>query len=151
MNGYISELRKTVGNRPLIVTGACVFIENADGHILLQGRTDNGTWGLPGGSLELDESLEDCARREVLEETGLALLSLEFFAAFSGRDHVYTCPNGDVVHNVSIAFRSKDYIGKLEPDGKEGTKLKFFALDSLPAELNPNDKPMLERYCGNNR
>ena len=147
MNGYIRELRNTVGNRPLIIAGACVFIENEEGQILLQRRTDNHTWGLPGGSLELSESLEECALREVREETGLELLALEFFSAFSGREHIYKCPNGDEVHNVSIAFRSTEYVGRLEPDGKEGSQLQFFDQHSLPVELNPNDRPMIQKYC----
>ena len=47
---------------------------NKDNRILLQKRADNGFWGLPAGSMELGESFEACARREVMEETGLTLL-----------------------------------------------------------------------------
>lgn len=49
--GYILDLRKLVGSRPIITTGASVLLcEN--GCLLLQRRTDNGLWALPGGSME---------------------------------------------------------------------------------------------------
>jgi 8-oxo-dGTP pyrophosphatase MutT (NUDIX family) len=71
--GYIEELRKLVGNRPVILTGAKVIVFNALGQILLQYRTDTKMWGLPGGLMELGESLEETALREVQEETGLTI------------------------------------------------------------------------------
>lgn len=71
MSGYIMDLREVVGARPLILAGAGVIIVDNEGRILLQHRSDNGDWGIPGGSMELGESFEEAARREVLEETGL--------------------------------------------------------------------------------
>ena len=56
--GYIMDLRKVVGHRPLIMTCAGVLIINEENQILLQKRKDNGQWGYPGGSLELGDSLK---------------------------------------------------------------------------------------------
>jgi 8-oxo-dGTP pyrophosphatase MutT (NUDIX family) len=58
--GYIMGLRKIVGTRPLIMSGACVLLVH-DSTLLLERRTDNGMWGLPGGSLEPGESMEQVA------------------------------------------------------------------------------------------
>lgn len=69
--GYIMELRKIIGTRPIIMVGACTILMNEHRQILLQQRKDNGLWGLPGGSLEPGESMEEVARRELYEETGL--------------------------------------------------------------------------------
>ncbi len=70
--GYVEELRKIVGHRPLILVGAVVLVINENGYVLLQQRTEPyGKWGLPGGLMELSESPEETAYREVYEETGI--------------------------------------------------------------------------------
>lgn len=69
--GYIMDLRKELGHRPLIMAGAGVVILNSENEILLQKRADNGFWGYPAGSMELGESFEECAKREAFEESGI--------------------------------------------------------------------------------
>ena len=64
MSGYIMDMRKLVGHRTLIQCAASIIIENEKGQILLGKRSDNHCWGYSGGSIEIDERVEDCARRE---------------------------------------------------------------------------------------
>lgn len=59
MSDYIMDLRKIVGHRPLLQVGASVIVEDEKGRILLQKRSDNHCWGYAGGSVELDETVED--------------------------------------------------------------------------------------------
>ena len=59
------DLREIVGTHPLMMPGANVIVLDSDDKILLQLRADNDCWGLPGGSLELGESLEQVAKREL--------------------------------------------------------------------------------------
>jgi 8-oxo-dGTP diphosphatase len=58
---------------------------NPSGELLLVRRRDSGYWALPGGTLELSESIEDCARREVREETGVQLGELRIVGTYTGR------------------------------------------------------------------
>ena len=62
---YIQELRLLVGHHPLIMAGAAVLIFDEQNRLLLQHRKDNQQWGLIGGSMEIGESLEETAKREV--------------------------------------------------------------------------------------
>ncbi|MFD1678051.1 NUDIX domain-containing protein [Alicyclobacillus fodiniaquatilis] len=73
MAGYVTELRKQIGTKPMISAYAGAILVNHRRQILLQLRADNHCWGIPGGSMELGESFEETARREVFEETGLIL------------------------------------------------------------------------------
>ncbi len=88
---YIEEIRALVGTRPLILVGAVVIISDDEGRVLLEQRKfPYGQWGLPGGLMELGESAEDAARREVLEETSLVVGSLVLEGVYSGPDHFIT-------------------------------------------------------------
>lgn len=146
MMGYIMELRKIVGSRPLLMVGTAVLVLDSEDRLLLQLRQDNGHWGLSGGSLELMESLEDAAGRELLEETGLTADNLEFFGLFSGEEFHYTYPHGDEVYNVIAAFLCRTYKGRLKPQTEEVAALRFFALDCLPEQISPPDLPIIKRF-----
>ncbi len=137
MANYIMDLRKVVGHRPLLQVGASVIVEDSKGRILLQKRRDNHCWGYAGGSVELDEVVEEAAKRELFEETGLIAHTIELFGIFSGSDTHYTYPNGDEVSNVDIVFICKDYTGQLMMQESEVEDLDFFSFDSLPSEIFP--------------
>lgn len=68
--GYIMDLRNKVGSRPLIMVGACVILVNGNNELLLQLRKDNDCWVLASGSMEMGETVEEVAKRELVEETG---------------------------------------------------------------------------------
>ena len=145
MSGYIMDLRKIVGHRPLLQVGAGIIVENAQGEVLLQKRADNHCWGYAGGSVELDEVVEDAARRELLEETGLTALELELFGVFSGKDTHYIYPNGDEVSNVDIVYICRRYEGTLKCQEGEVEELRFFPAHALPEDLSPPiRKPLLQ-------
>ena len=137
MSSYIMDLRKIVGHRPLLQVGASVIVEDAQGRILLQLRKDNHLWGYAGGSVELDEVVEEAAKRELKEETGLTAHNLELFGVFSGKDTHYVYPNGDEVSNIDIVFLCKEYSGDLVCQEDEVEALQFFAPDQIPDKISP--------------
>jgi 8-oxo-dGTP pyrophosphatase MutT (NUDIX family) len=142
---YIAELRKLVGHRPLILPGAVVMIFNEKDELLLQLRSDGG-WGLPGGLMELGESLEETARREVKEETGLAIGDLKLEGVFSGAEYYLKVANGDELYSVTTVYSTREYKGILEKDEHESVDLKFFHLDFLPKDLQSGYLKYIQAY-----
>lgn len=145
--GYIRELRKLVGHRPLIFVGSVVMILNEKGQVLLQQRRfPKGKWGLPGGLMELGESTEDVARREVMEETGLHVENLQLLQVYSGPNHFIKAENGDEFYVVTVAYHTNDFSGNLIVDETESIQFKFFDLTNLPSFLVGTHQMMLEDY-----
>lgn len=151
MSEYIMDLRKLVGHRPLLQVGASVIVENERGEVLLQKRADNHCWGYAGGSVELDEVVEEAAKRELLEETGLTALDLTLFGVFSGKDTHYIYPNGDEVSNVDIVYLCTSYTGQLRCQESEVEELRFFPEDDLPENLSPPIRRPLLRWAESKR
>lgn len=146
MDGYVAALRALVGHRPLILVGANVIVEDPHGHVLLQRRSDSGTWGFPGGLMEPGETLEETARRELREETGLEAGDLECCGVVSGPECYFEYPNGDKVYNVSAVYIAKQVTGRMRQDGVEGSELRFFDGEHVPAEFFAPDLPILHHY-----
>ena len=144
--GYILDLRKIVGHRPLIQVGAGIIVEDPEGRVLLQLRSDNHCWSYCGGSMEPDERAEDAAKRELFEETGLIAGELELFGVWSGPELHYVYPNGDEVSNVDIVFLCRSFSGALKPQAGEVELLRFFNLDEIPENLSPPIRPALSKW-----
>jgi len=151
MSEYIMGLRTIVGHRPLLQVGASVIVVDSENRVLLQLRSDNHCWGYAGGSVELDEVVEDAAKRELFEETGLIAESLELFGVFSGKDTHYVYPNGDEVSNIDIVYVCKQYTGTLTCQDGEVAALKFFRLDEIPENLSKPIRGPLNKWIEQNK
>lgn len=143
--GYIMELRKVVGSSPLIMAGACVLVFNEEGQLLLQRRTDSNDWGTIGGSLELGESLEEAAARELHEEAGLVAKSFKFITILSGKDMYYRYPHGDEIYNVMAIYEAQEIQGKPQINDMESHELKYFSLEEPINNLNHFTKYYLKK------
>lgn len=144
--GYIMNLRKFVGHRPLLQVGASVIVVDEQERILLQLRRDNNTWGYSGGSVELDENVETAAKRELYEETGLVADDLQLLGVFSGKEMHNVYPNGDEVSNVDIVYICKKYSGKLHCQADEVERLNFFEISELPKNIFKPNLPAIMEY-----
>ena len=139
---YIRYVRDMVGHAPLIMVGAGVAVFDSAGRLLLQRRADSGEWALSGGFMELGESIEDTARREVFEETGLTLTNLKLFTVFS--KPVKTLHNGDQVQIVHIIYTSQNPQGNLKAQAGEVLELRYFGLEDLPRDIFEPHRALLE-------
>lgn len=144
--GYIENLRKYIGTQPIIMVGANVIIENEQGQILLHHRTDKDWWGLPGGAMELGESLEETAKREVFEEVNLKCFDLTLFNQYSGPELYYKYPDGNEVYNVSTSYICKKYSGEIVVEKTEGRDAKFFDIKDIPNNLSNPIRIIIKDY-----
>lgn len=113
-----------------LVPAASVVVINDDGLILLHRRADNDRWALPGGTMDIGESLADCARREVREETGLDIELLGLVGIYSDPRHVFAYDDGEVRQEFSICFHARPTAGKLAVS-EESRELRYFAAQDI--------------------
>ncbi|MGG1685225.1 NUDIX hydrolase [Pseudalkalibacillus sp. NRS-1564] len=139
---YIQHLRSMVGHEKVIMVVAGAMVFDDENRLLLQLRTDSESWGLPGGFMDLNESVQETARREVFEEAGLVLKDMSLFGIYSGPDKEKTFGNGDQVSPVQIIFRCHDFEGELR-GSEESLKTAFFSLGDLPENLFSEHRLMI--------
>ncbi|MGG2054952.1 NUDIX hydrolase [Lysinibacillus pakistanensis] len=142
--GYMSELRKHIGSRAILSIGATILVLNDDMEILFQHRSDTLDWGLPGGSMELNETLEEAAARELYEETGLEANEFHLIGVFSGPDYYFQYPNGDEVYTVIHLYIAKNVRGELGVLDGESLELTYFSINELPNQLEQRTKSLLD-------
>jgi ADP-ribose pyrophosphatase YjhB (NUDIX family) len=142
---YILQLRQYIGHRPILMLGAVLLVLDEQNRLLMMKRSDSGLWGIPGGAVELGEVIENAAKRETREEVNLNIGEMSLFGVFSGPDLYYKYPNGDEVYNVSIAYLSQDWRGKIKLND-EHTEWKWFAAEDIPEDFSPPIKPILDRF-----
>ena len=142
--GYIMNLREKVGHDPLIGVGATTLVFNNKNELLLNLRNDTNNWGIPGGSKELNETLEECAIRELKEETNINVNDLELITVLSGKEYYFKYPNEDELDCVIALYKVLNYEGELNINDGESKQLKFFSLDNLP-ELESRAKAIIDK------
>jgi 8-oxo-dGTP diphosphatase len=135
-----SALRTRVGSAALILPGATAMIREPSGRILLVRRMDSGLWSLPGGLLELGESLAGTVIRETEEETGLRVEPARIRGVFGGHRVVF--PGGDILYPIATWFECDRLSGSPHPDGREISQTNFFEPSDLP-EMVPGVKERL--------
>jgi 8-oxo-dGTP pyrophosphatase MutT (NUDIX family) len=135
---YLGQLRAMAGDEQILIAmGARCVLRDEDGRVLLIKRSDNGLWGLPAGTIELNETVRECAIREVLEETGLAVHALTPFGLYSRLSDWGPDMYGHLYHHITLACRVDAYDGVLVRETDETTDAVFHPVDALPEGLMP--------------
>ena len=126
--------------------GTCALLVNADGLVLLGKRKNSyksGYYGLPGGRVEVGESLESAIKREILEETGIKVDSCRYVGVVRETQDGY-----DFIHFVYVVKNVDDQPKLMEPEKCEGWN--WAELDDL-GKILPGHKAAVEMYLGNQK
>ena len=146
---YIGKLRKHIGHDLIIGVGCGILIENDKGQLLLQKRSDNGQWCIPGGALDAGETYEQAAKREIYEEVGIKAENLRLFGLYSGDDRLIKYPNDDVVYSLAVIFITDTYTGTISDEDSEVLEHRFFNREDIPEDLfAPDARPILDWKAG---
>jgi len=137
------EYERALGIRPSV--SAVIF--DRRGRLLLQQRSDGGQWGLPGGSIEIGESVTDAVRREVREETGLVVAVRRLIGVYSDpARQVVRYQDGNVWHYVNVCFECAVRGGALQTCD-ETLALEYVPPRRLPATILSNHKIRIRDAC----
>jgi ADP-ribose pyrophosphatase YjhB (NUDIX family) len=128
-----------------VVPSANVVVANDAGQILLIRRSDNDNWALPGGAMDIGESLVDAARRETVEETGIRVQITGLVGIYTDPRHVILhTSNGEVRQEFSVVFTARPIGGDPTPS-HESREVRWVSPDEV-ASL-PMDRSMWMRLA----
>ena len=134
-----------------IVPSVNVVVANDDGEILLIRRTDNGNWALPGGAVDIGESLPQAAIRETREETGIDCQITGLSGTYTDPGHVilYTS-NGEVRQEFSVVLTARATSGQPTPSS-ETSEVRWVPVDDTEAYEMDLSMRLRVRHCAEHR
>ena len=127
MSPYLKQLRDAVGTALIMVPGVAVLPFDAEGRVLLAFDPSVDAWSALGGAIEPDETPEDAARREVMEEANISVRLDGLITVLGGPELHTRYANGDEAGHVTAAYRATIVEGVPKADGDEVTAIQWFA------------------------
>jgi 8-oxo-dGTP pyrophosphatase MutT (NUDIX family) len=115
-----------------IVPAANAFVRNERGDVLLIQRSDNGLWAMPGGGLDIGETIAATAERETLEETGYRVRVTGLIGIYTDPGNVIAYDDGEIRQQFAISFRAQLEGGDLATSA-ESPAVRWVPLDELDA------------------
>jgi ADP-ribose pyrophosphatase YjhB (NUDIX family) len=134
-----------------IAVAVSAFIQDDEGRILMIRRTDNDLYAIPGGQLELGETLAQAAVREVREETGIECEVTGVIGLYSNPNHVIAYDDGEIRQEFSICFRAKPTDGELRTSNESKEVRWVYSADMEKLNIHPSMKLRLEQARSNHR
>ncbi|MGW4725808.1 NUDIX hydrolase [Streptomyces sp. NPDC004291] len=132
-----------------MVVAASAVVTDGRGRVLLQRRRDSGLWALPGGGMEMGESLPGAAVREVREETGLDVEVTGLVGTYTDPRHIIAYGDGEVRRQFNVCFRARVVGGSLAVSD-ESTELRFVAPEEFAAlPIHPTQRLRLRHFLEN--
>lgn len=130
---------------PKVAVNAVVFNDRKE--VLLAKRTDNGLWCLPGGHVDLGETLGTACLRELFEETGLRGEVVRLIGIYSDPQNSLHIAQGPEWHTIRVSFLCKIIGGTMTPS-EETSEIKYFAVTQLPALITDHVQRIRDAYAG---
>jgi ADP-ribose pyrophosphatase YjhB (NUDIX family) len=130
-----------------VVPSANVIVVNDHDEILMIRRTDNGNWAVPGGGMDLGESITGTAVRETREETGIVCEITGLVGIYTNPNHVirYTS-NGEVRQEFSIVFTARPVGGELR-SSSESSEPQWVSTRAIPdLQMHPSMRQRIQHY-----
>ncbi|MER6216417.1 NUDIX domain-containing protein [Streptomyces sp. NPDC001674] len=139
---YFNDPAAPKANR--IVPAVTAFVVNDADEILMERRSDNGRWGMPGGVQEIGENIAATVVREVLEETGISVEVVGLVGIFTDPGHVIAFSDGEVRQEFSLCFRAQPVGGdiKVSSESFEVRWIPRADLESL--DMSPTTRMRVE-------
>jgi ADP-ribose pyrophosphatase YjhB (NUDIX family) len=131
-----------------IVVAVTAFVQDGDDRILLIRRTDNDLYAIPGGALELGETLTQTVQREVMEETGIDVEVTGLIGVYSDPDHVIEFSDGEVRQEFSICFRAAPIGGELRTSNESKEVLWHDPADMDVLNIHPSIRLRIRHGLG---
>lgn len=127
---YYHDSNAPKPNKPNHI-GVTAILMNKNKQILFEKRSDSNRWALIGGGLEIDESLVQCLKREIYEETGLKICDCTLVDICDDPTRIVQYPDGNVLRIITVVYKCfVDFDFNLKISN-ESVELKFFDIDEL--------------------
>lgn len=140
---YFNDAEAPAANSLKVAVSA--FVQDAEGRILMIHRTDNDKYSIPGGGMEVGETVADAVVREVTEETGILVRPTALLGVFSNPRHVVAYDDGEVRQEFSICFKAEP-IGGSPRTSSESKAVRWVAPDELPTlDIHPSIRERIQR------
>ena len=138
VESYVSWLRARIGPRKVLLPCTAALVRNEAGALLWGYSKDFDCWVVPGGYMELGESIVSSVQREALEETGGHVVPVKLIGIYAGPRFEVSYPNGDEVQAFTFALECRMLGGILQPDPNEVSELRFWERGTMPENTLPS-------------
>jgi ADP-ribose pyrophosphatase YjhB (NUDIX family) len=137
MGKYFFADDPTIPDANELIPAASVIVVDPRGRLLMQRREGAGYWSLPGGGMEIGETIADCAVRETKEETDVEIEIIGITGLYSAPGHKFVYDDGRIRQEFSVCFLGRPVGGEANGSA-ESREVRWFPpeeLEALPMTL----------------
>lgn len=135
-----------------LVPSVTAAVRDDRGRLLLIHKIDNDYWALPGGGMDLGESVTDAAVREVAEETGIRVEVIGLVGVYTDPGHVMAYDDGEVRQEFSVCFHAQPVDGQARSDNVETKAVEWVEPHQVAGlRIHPSMRRRIDAALRNDR